>query len=101
MAEFSGFLTCCAMRFFEEVRSLTAEAAFLPRIVAATRLSLRGLTRMVRSTTLASLSASRRGADGLLIALIPRDLLVTRMRGEGAGRRELAEFVSDHLLGDV
>src|SRR6185437_7123514 len=68
MAEFSAFFTSCAMRFLEKVSSLTAEEAFLPRIVAATRSSLRGLTRMVRSTALASLSASRRGADGLLIA---------------------------------
>ena len=41
---------------------------FLPRMVAATRSSLRGLTRTVRRIALASLSASRRGADGLLIA---------------------------------
>src|SRR5206468_4878615 len=61
----------------------------------------RGLTRTVRSMALASLSASRRGADGLLIALILRDLLVARVRGEGAGRREFAELVSNHLLGDV
>ncbi len=70
IAEFSAFFTSCAMRFLEKVSSLTAEDAFLPRMVAATRSSLRGLTRTVRSTALASLSASRRGADGLLIALI-------------------------------
>src|SRR5471032_2746914 len=33
--------------------------------------------------------------------LILGDFLVARMRGEGAGRRELAELVTDHLLGDV
>jgi len=37
------------------------------RIMAATRSSLRGLTRMARSTALASLSASRRGVACLLI----------------------------------
>src|SRR5262249_25241251 len=65
--EFSAFLTSRAIRFLEKVSSFTAEAAFLPRMVAATRSSLRGLTRTVRSTALASLSASRRGLDGLLI----------------------------------
>src|SRR5262245_4955002 len=68
MAEFSTLRTSWAMRFLEKVSSLTAEAAFLPRIVAATRSSLRGLTRMVRNTALASLSAWRRVLDGLLIA---------------------------------
>ena len=46
---------------------VTADWAFLPRMEAATRSSLRGLTRTVRSTALASLSAWRRGLDGLLI----------------------------------
>src|SRR5581483_52801 len=102
MAEFSAFLTSCAMRFLEKVSSLTAEAAFLPRMVAATRSSLRGLTRTVRSTALASLSASRRLLEGLLIAaLLLGDLLVARVGGEGPGRRELAELVTDHFLGDV
>src|ERR1700743_2517170 len=101
IAEFSAFLTSCAMRFFEKVSSLTAEAAFLPRMVAATRSSLRGLTRTVRSTALASLSASRRVLEGLLIGSILRDFLVARVGREGAGRRELAELVTDHFLGDV
>src|SRR6185369_12227503 len=97
-----AFLTSCAMRFFEKVSSLTADDAFLPRMVAATRSSLRGLTRTVRSTALASFSASRRLLEGLLIAaLLLRDLLVARVGREGAGRRELAELVTDHLLGDV
>src|SRR4030095_5088089 len=68
IAEFSAFFPSCAMRFLEKVSSLTADAAFLPRMVAATRSSLRGLTRTVRSTALASLSASRRLLEGLLLA---------------------------------
>src|SRR4029078_5107248 len=102
IAEFSAFFTSCAMRLWEKVSAWTAEAAFLPRMVAATRSSLRGLTRTVRSTALASLSASRRLLEGLLIArLLLRNLLVARVGREGAGRRELAELVTDHLLGDV
>src|SRR5215467_2794101 len=101
MAEFSAFLTSRAMRFLEKVSSFTADEAFLPRIVAATRSSLRGLTRTVRSTALASLSASRRGADGLLIELLLGHLLVARVGAEGARRRELAELVTHHFLGDV
>src|SRR4029079_9427373 len=102
IAEFSAFFTSCAMRFLEKVSSFTADDAFLPRMVAATRSGLRGLTRTVRSTALASFSASRRLLEGLLIAaLLLRDLLVARVGREGAGRRELAELVTDHLLGDV
>ena len=63
---------------------------------------MRGLTRMVRSTALASLSASRRGADGLLIARYSFETFLSpEWPMEGAGRRELAELVTDHLLGDV
>src|SRR5260370_3129347 len=90
IAEFNAFLTSWAMRFFEKVRSLTADEAFLPRIVAATRSSLRGLTRMVRSTALASLSASRRGAYGFLIARFSLEtFLLPRSVADGPGRCEL------------
>jgi hypothetical protein len=43
-------------------------ATFLPRISCATRLSFCGLTRSMRATALASLSARLRSRFGLLIA---------------------------------
>src|SRR4051794_24324192 len=86
------------MRRREKVSSATAVAASLPRIICATRLSLRGLVRIARRKAEASFSASRRRAGGLLISGPPR-LFVAGMAVEGAGRRELAEFVADHVLG--
>src|SRR4051794_4259985 len=86
------------MRRREKVSSATAVAASLPRIICATRLSLRGLVRIARRKAEASLSASRRRPGGLLISGPPR-LLVAGVAVEGAGRRELAEFVTDHVLG--
>ena len=67
------------------------------RIIAATRLSLRGLTRMLRRMACASVSASARGCLGLLMSA-PLRLLVAGVAGEGAGRREFAELVADHVL---
>src|SRR3954447_1833272 len=99
MADSSIFLTVPAMRLRENSRSFSAAATFLPRISAATRLSFCGLTRIVRSTARASLSASLRGALALLM-LLPLRLLVGAVAVIGAGRRELAELVADHLLGD-
>src|SRR5262249_42992088 len=89
------------MRRREKLRSAIAAFAALPRIDCARMFSLRGLTRRFRATARASLSASRRGADGLLIASSSArsDFLVTGMAGEGAGRRELAKLVTDHLFG--
>jgi len=55
-----------------------ADDAFLPRMVAATRSSLRGLTRTVRSTALASLSASRRGVRWLAHRIIFETFLSRR-----------------------
>src|SRR5690606_36608228 len=49
-------------------------------------------------TALASLSLSARGVFGLPI-LLHLGLLVGRMPVAGAGRRELAELVDDHVLG--
>src|SRR5438128_8275539 len=89
------------MRRREKVSSATAAAASLPRIVCATRFSLRGLVRSARKKAEASLSSSRRGAEGLPISspLGPSGPLVASVAVEGAGRRELAEFVADHVLG--
>src|SRR4051794_94172 len=86
------------MRRREKVSSASAVAASLPRIICATRFSLRGLVRIARRKAEASLSASRRSAACLPISASSR-LLVAGMAVEGAGRRELAEFVADHVLG--
>src|ERR1700729_2728991 len=99
MAACSTFLTSFAMRRRENVSSARAVAAALPRIIAATRFSLRGLVRNARRNAEASLSASRRSADFLPISVPPRPL-VAGVTVEGAGRRKLAEFVADHVLGD-
>src|SRR3954454_16402971 len=86
------------MRRREKVSSASAVAASLPRIICATRFSLRGLVRTARRKAEASLSASRRSAACLPISA-PSRLLIAGMAVEGAGRRELAEFVADHVLG--
>src|SRR5487761_410053 len=82
----------------EKVSSANAEAAALPRIVWATRLSLRALIRSPRRLAKASLSSRRRSAAGLLISGSPR-LFVAGMAVKGPGRREFAELVADHILG--
>jgi hypothetical protein len=56
MADSSVFLTVEAMRLREKVRSASALSTFLPRMIAATRLSFCGLMRSVRATACASLS---------------------------------------------
>src|SRR5262245_22423357 len=99
--------TSLAMRLRENCRSASAAATALPRISPATRLSFCGLTRMLRATAFASLSARFRPRDLLLIAVNPAPelsralcLAVRRMAMERPGRRELAELVADHLFGD-
>src|SRR5215472_14039082 len=108
------------MRLRENSRSASAEATFLPRISCAKRLSFCGLTRSMRATALASVSARPRSRAFLLMrlplkALARRrgggrsarrgraagalGLAIGRMAVEGAGRRELAELVAHHLLG--
>src|ERR1700693_5597139 len=86
------------MRRREKDNSARAAAASLPRIVWATRFSLRALVRSARRKAEASLSSSRRSADCLVMSAPPRPL-VAGMPVEGPGRRELAEFVADHVLG--
>src|SRR5260221_12196866 len=88
------------MRRLLKVSSASAAEAFLPRISCATRVSLRGLMRRLRSTASASVSCRRRGADFLPIALLPLRLLVRGVAVERAGRRELAELMPDHVLGN-
>src|SRR5690242_419732 len=89
------------MRRREKVSSATAVAALLPRIDCATRLSLRGLMRTARRKAEASLSSSRRSAEGLLIgsSSTPPRPFVAGVAIKGPGRRELAEFVADHVFG--
>src|SRR5712691_10778296 len=101
IAACSTFLTSCATRRREKVSSATAVAALLPRIVWATRFNLRGLVRIARRKAEASLSSSRRSAEGFPISFssAPSRPLVAGMAVEGPGRRELAEFVADHVLG--
>src|SRR5947209_9459933 len=121
IADSRHFRTSREMRLRENSRSASAVATFLPRINCATRLSFCGLTRSMRATALASVSERLRSRFFLLIALASRlsgrrcgsrrcrgrsraggalGLAVGRMAVEHAGRRELAELVADHLLGD-
>src|SRR5262245_9368118 len=97
------------MRLRENWRSASAAATALPRISAASRLSFCGLTRMLRATAFASLSARPRSRAFLPMAfcLLPSGsggrrgalrLAVGRMAVERAGRRELAELVADHFF---
>src|SRR5690606_18351059 len=92
-------LTSLAIRRRENDSSASAALQLLPRIRPATRFNLRGLTRKVRASACASLSATRRFAFGLLISG-PLHLLVRRVAVKRTGRRELAELVTDHVLGD-
>src|SRR5436305_13848361 len=102
IADSRHFLTSTAIRLRENCRSASAAEAFRPRISCATRLSFCGLTRSIRATALASLSARLRSRFGLLIAYSSSLLgfLVARMAMEGTGRRELAELVAHHFLVD-
>src|ERR1700746_1843327 len=106
IADSRHFLTSTAIRLRENCRSASAADAFRPRIIWATRLSFCGLTRSIRATALASLSARLRSRFGLLIAKSSSlsssllGFLVARMAVEGPGRRELAELVTDHFLVD-
>src|SRR5215475_757062 len=102
IADSRHFLTSTAIRLRENCRSASAAEAFRPRISCATRLSFCGLTRSIRATALASLSARLRSRFGLLIAYSSSLLgfLVARVAMEGTGRRELAELVSHHFLVD-
>src|ERR1700755_897475 len=102
IADSRHFLTSTAIRLRENCKSASAAEAFRPRISCATRLSFCGLTRSIRATALASLSARLRSRFGLLIVYSSSLLgfLVARMAMEGTGRRELAELVAHHFLVD-
>src|SRR5262245_44621530 len=96
------------MRLRENWRSASAAATALPRISPATKLSFCGLTRMLRATAFASLSARPRSRAFLPMAfcLLPSGgggrgalrLAVRRVAVERACWRELAELVADHFF---
>src|SRR4051794_2454762 len=106
------------MRLRENSRSASAEATFLPRMSCATRLSFCGLMRIIRITAMASFSGRSRSRFFLLIARTSLACGCRRARAatggaarafglavrgvaiEHARRRELAELVAYHLLGD-
>src|SRR5689334_23042881 len=100
IADSRHFLTSTAIRLRENCRSASAADALRPRINCATRLSFCGLTRSIRATALASLSARRRSRFDLLIASTSSLLgsLVARVAVESPGRREFSELVADHFL---
>src|SRR5258705_1065864 len=121
IADSRTLLTSRAMLLRDNLRSASAVETFLPRIRPATRLSFCGLTRSMRATALASFSGSVRSWAFLLMGSASRcrrrrggcgrggwrartgaafRLAVRRMAVEHARRRELAELVADHLLGD-
>src|SRR5512143_3215102 len=102
MADSSVFFTSLAMRLREKVRSASARSTFLPRISWASRLSFCGLTRMSRETARASLSfrVRSRCALPMVLSLRPLRLAVCGMAVERPRRRQLTEFVADHVLGD-
>src|SRR6195952_732928 len=99
MALSSVLRTGPAIRLFEKLSSARALSTFLPRIIAATRLSFCPLVRSMRRTAFASLSLSVRLVFGLPI-LLPLGLLVGRMPVIGAGRCEFAELMADHFFRD-
>src|SRR5712671_652292 len=102
MADSRTFLTMRATRLGEKVSVASAVSARCPRIDCATRLSLRGLVRILRPMALACTSERVRFFAGLPIG--GGDLLlglaVAGVTMEGPGGRELAEFVTDHVFGD-
>src|SRR5271166_3000868 len=128
IADSKHLRTSRAMRLRENSRSASAVATFLPRMSCAKRFSFCGLIRRLRLIALASLSDSARSRFFLLIDVLPDSRRAARRRGRGrrrrtfasrspstagalglpvrrvaierAGRRELAELVTDHLLVD-
>src|ERR1700742_1317941 len=88
------------MRLWLNSSSFRARWTGRPRIDWATRFSLRALVRSAVTLAIAAVSDRRRGLACLLIALLlPLGLLVGRVAVEGAGRRDLAELVTHHVLG--
>src|SRR6202035_358581 len=93
-AERSSFSIGSEAKTPENLRSTSASRTVLPRIASATRRSLRGPTR----ANLRCATAWVRSVATALM-LLHRGL-VARVTLEGAGGRELAELVPDHVFGD-
>src|SRR5207253_4410736 len=74
----------------------------MPRMRSTTRRAFMGVTRRYRAWALASMVVP--SVSVMVFALrrsaTPRLAVVLLMAAEGAGRRELAELVADHRLGD-
>src|ERR1700692_4124682 len=102
MADSRTFLTMRATRLGEKVSVASAVSARCPRIDCATRLSLRGLVRILRPMALACTSESVRFLAGLPIRgdLLLR-LAVAGVTMEGPRGGELAAVVTDHVFGYV
>src|SRR5688572_28583774 len=121
MAERSVFSMSRAMDFFVKWRMESASAAFLPRMSASTSPAFWADVRRYFDVAVTSsmclslrLGAGARAGAAARAATRPararpagsarhlRDLLdLGGMALEGAGGRELAELVADHVLGDV
>src|SRR5262245_47571579 len=107
MADSRTFLTSRAMRLGEKVSVASAFSADCPRIDRATRLSLRGLTRIFRPMARACVSMSERLRAGLptffrslfFAGLGDFGFAVARVSVENPRRGELTEFVTDHVFG--
>src|SRR6185503_13510540 len=91
MALSSAFSTMPAAFFCVNFRMSRACSTFLPRIRSATSRPLSAERRTPRTIDLVSIAVS----------LLLHGLLVRRVTLEEAGRGELAELVTDHLVGDV
>src|SRR3977135_4356278 len=101
MADSRTFLSSLATRLGEKVSVARAVSARCPRIDCATRLSLRGLVRILRPMALACTSESVRFFAGLpIIGCLLLHLAVAGVTVEGPGGGELAEFVTDHVFAD-
>src|SRR5688572_11811655 len=99
MAERSAFSMSRATDFLVKRRMDSASEAFLPRMRSSTSPAFWADVRMYfdvafTSSMASSLGLRRRGDLGHLLHLRGVPL-------EGAGGRELAELVADHVLGDV
>src|SRR5688572_28455320 len=98
-ADFKTLPITLATCFGEKSRISVARSTRLPRMSCSTWSVLRGVTRTYRAIALASMSSW--GPGLLRRARTRRFLHVRAVAAEDPRRRELAQFVSDHVLRDV
>src|SRR5258708_3995589 len=98
MAACSTLRTAEAIRRFSKASRASASLAESPRIDSATRFSLRALVRRFFRPARPSLSPPRLWASDLPMGSGLLHFLVGGMAVEGAGGRELAEPMADHVL---